>query len=226
MKIYTYIHVTNDYFIQKEKEKIDLYTNSNKISITKEFRNEKELSQNNIQNYINEIITELSMGDRLIVLNLSILGNSSFKILQVLESAYLKSISIYSINQDLLICRENKELYSMAMSLLHVEKSLKRKKLLIAKETHQKNKTKPGRKSGKKTKSMFDKDRRKIMRLHKQGVPKTKILDEIKKSNQRLAYTSPQALGQYIKKIEQSLKEIENRKLFIKPFVQNLRQKK
>ena len=88
----------------------------------------------------------------------------------------------------------------MVQSLLSIESYLKGKKITASKITHQKNKTRPGRKSNKLQKSMFDKHKRKIMSLHKKGVQKTKILDVIKQGNPKLKGTSVQALSQFIKK--------------------------
>ncbi len=205
MNVYTYIKNNNEINMQNQEITTSAYANRSNINIAKIFRNEKEYSHTKIENYIDQIIDMLSTGDRLIVAELKILGNSIFNILKRIERAYLKSISIYSVKENLLISRENQVLHSMVVALLDIEKSLKNKKLIDAEKTRQKNGTNLGRKSGKRTKSMFDSDKKKIMKLHRKGVPKTKILAEIKKGNEKLKHTSPQALGQYIKKVEHSL---------------------
>jgi hypothetical protein len=49
---------------------------------------------------------------------------------------------------------------------------------------------------------MFDKYKSKIMKEYKQEIPKTKILANLKEKDDKLQNSSPQALGEYIKKIE------------------------
>ena len=70
-----------------------------------------------------------------------------------------------------------------------------------------------GRKSGKKTKSIFDKHKKIIFQELKKNTPKTEILEIIKLNNDLLENTTPQALGQYIKR-QQRIKE-KNKKVEI-----------
>ncbi len=219
MNEYTYIKSNDEFDAQLEKKIISKYTSNSKIHITKEFRNEKKISQYKIENNIDQIINKLPKGDRLIVAELRILGNSSFKTLKRINSAYLKDISIYSVKENLLFDSKNQALGSMVVALLDIEESLKDRRLETAKSTRQKNKTKLGRKSGGKTKSMFDKHKRKILKLHSQGVTKRRILVEIKKDDQAIENTSPQALGQYIKKIESIKKSVKKNNEYPKRFL-------
>jgi myosin-crossreactive antigen len=67
---------------------------------------------------------------------------------------------------------------------------------------------KAGRKSGKKTKSIFDKHKKIIFEELKKNTPKTEILRIIKLNDSLLINTTPQALGQYIKR-QQKIKELK-----------------
>ena len=189
-------------FMQQQENIIYKYTNTNNINISREFRTNEKLSQYQIENDIDKVIDSLYSGEKLIVSEFNILGKSSSQILRRMERAYSRSISIYMVKEHILIDYKNDKLFLIIISLLNVEKKSKDKKLKQADKTRQKNGTRLGRKSGKKTKSMFDKHKKKIMKLHRQGVTKVRILNEIKQDDQGLKDTSAQALGQYIRKIE------------------------
>ncbi|CAA6816921.1 MAG: Unknown protein [uncultured Sulfurovum sp.] len=161
-----------------------------------------ELKEYKIEKFIDSILNDLNKNDKLTIMKLTDLGKSSFEILQRIKYAFSKSIAIYSVEENLNIDSSNKELYLMLTSLCNIEESLKAHKLESSRITREKNKTKIGRKSGGKTKSMFDKHKTKIMKLYSLGIPKTKILEEIKQIDINLKNTSPQALGKFIKKIK------------------------
>lgn len=202
MNEYTYINNSN--VVPQLKENIlSGYRRKDIINLSEIFNNQEKISQYKIDNYIEKTIDNLSYGDRLIVQELKILGNSNNKILKKINSALVNHISIFLVNENLLISHENIVLYSMISALLNVSESSKNKRLTDAKETREKNGTKLGRVGGKKTKSMFDKHKKKIKKLSRQGLSNVRILDKIKKDDPKLKHTSPQALGQYMKRIEE-----------------------
>lgn len=204
----------NYIYIKSEKEMNHLLKQTNIINnYKKESKNffeivthEDDISKNKIDSFLDEFIDSLNERDTLTVSELKILGSTSFKILERIKKATMKNIIVYLILEDLQFTKNDKSLISLVDSLYSFENSLIQKKITLSKETRLKNKTKIGRKSGKKTKSIFDKYKRKIMRLNKQGVPKTKILLEVQQEDESLKKTSPQALGQYIKRIEHQMK--------------------
>ncbi len=203
MNEYIYINNNSNVFSQLEENIFSNYRRKDTINLSEVFNNEEKTSQYKIDNYIEKTIDDLSHGDRLIVQELKTLGNSNNKILKKINRALVKHISIFSVNEDLLISHENQTLYSMISALLNASELSKNKRLIDAKKTRKKNGTKLGRAGGKKTKSMFDKHKKKIKKLSRQGLSKVRILDEIKKDDPKLKHTSPQALGQYMKRIEE-----------------------
>lgn len=72
-------------------------------------------------------------------------------------------------------------------------------------------KIKLGRKTGQPIKSKYEKHKRRIFYLHKQGVPNTKIVKDIQLG-------TPQSLGKYIKEIKQlqKNKQKKERTYFLK----------
>jgi hypothetical protein len=153
-------------------------------------------------NEIDKILANALPNKRLRIQKLDCLGHSLPVILKRIEYAFSKSISLYLVEEKVLISKENIELQAIFLSMLRIEKSYRNKKAKTAKESRLKNGTKLGRKSGRKAKSMFDRYKIKIMKLYSLGIPKTKILEQIKQKDGNLKNTSPQARGQYIKKIK------------------------
>jgi hypothetical protein len=163
-----------------------------------------------INRSLNLIIRNLQPKNRLIVMTISDLGNTSNKILQRIKTILDKSCCIFIVDENLEISQKDIALMKIISSILHLEDSLKSKRNIAYKKTLQENKRKRGRKSGQKTKSMFDKHKSVIMRLYNQKVPITKILDKLKKEDSTLYYTSSQALGQYIKRVKMIDKKLPN----------------
>jgi len=205
MKFYGYIK-NSDINNQKElTRKMNIHAQrlnpQSKIDI--QFINDENSTPSKIENHINNIIDTLRHGDVLMIVNLTYLGNSLSHILQRIEKANRKNISIYSIHEDIYISPDNTTLSSILTALSNIDTFFKDERLASSAKTRKKNGTKLGRKSGKKTKSMFDKHKKKILKLNDLGVPKRKILENIRTNDPRLKNTSAQALGQYIKKNKQ-----------------------
>ena len=90
--------------------------------------------------------------------------------------------------------------------LYKIEENRNVKKVIKRNKTLKENSTNVGRKKGHKVKSIFDKDKKIILKLHKDGVSNTKIIDKI-------GVGTPQGLGKYIKQIEelQKIKSLNNK---------------
>lgn len=159
-------------------------------------------------------LKKIEINSLVIIYKLSDLGNSTFQILKNIFALFNKNINIliYYENYDLKYNDSNlpinflKEIFAIEESIINIR--LDKTKATL------KNKTKSaGRKSGKKTKSIFDKHKKIIFQELKKNTPKTEILEIIKLNNDLLENTTPQALGQYIKR-QQRIKE-KNKKVEI-----------
>lgn len=205
MKYYGYIKHTDTKYIEEIKSDIESYVQSTdeNNSIIEFLTNKEDDTPIKSENHIYNIIDKsLHVGDSLIIVNLLDLGNSLLSILRTLEKANIKNVSIYSITEKIHIYSNDVMLHKIITEFLNIDFFIKKEKLISSAKTRKKNGTKLGRKSGKKTKSMFDKHKKKILKLNNLGMPKIKILNEIKKNDIELKNTSPQALGQYIKKVK------------------------
>lgn len=178
-----------------EKDIINRYLMKNKLP---QLIDEIKVDSTNIADAINELVADSS----LIIVHWNILGKTSKKIIENLQNALKKNITIHIAKMEMSISAENKELLSLIQNLFDIDNYSKRTKIEAATQTRQNNGTKLGRKAGMKTKSMFDRHKRFIMKQDKQGVPKSKILESIKIINLELKDSSSQALGQYIKKVK------------------------
>ncbi len=211
MKCYTYLKE------KKDELTIRNYVEEHNIKVDEEKKYylgfEEESEKKREADIEKDVFPVLIKGDVLIVPELNTLGNSTLVILNRLEMLKTKEITLHLIKEALVLEAENESLYSLISALLDCDKKFKKKRILEAKATREKNGNKVGRPSGKKTKSMFDTHKRKIMSLHKRDVPKTKILLEIKKDDLGLEKATSQALGKYIKRLEpEQLLKIINRK--------------
>lgn len=206
MKIHSYIKTNGDKdFMDNQNHLINTYITNNHIKIAKRFKYQGEISQSKIENHLEQIIISLSNKDVLLVSGLEVLGDSTFNILRRISILRKNNIIVHLIKERLILSFENKELDTILLSLLDYEQNLKSKRVMIAKETRLKNGTKVGRKSGKSTKSIFDKHKVKIKELYSKGVKINRILEEIQIN------ATAQALGKYIKKLNLEKKEKEER---------------
>lgn len=210
MKYYTYVKMSTDKeYVSNQENKINEYVQRNNFKIIENYFNEKLITKNKIENAIDKVIENLTYGTNLIVLDLNILGSTTYKILTQINKMKTKNITLHLVTEGLILYLANKILFNVLDALLTIEYSNRSKKIAESKKTREKNGTKIGRISGKKTSSMFDIYKKKIMSLFDQGVTKKRILEEIKKDNNnkdkpnfRINDSSVQALGNYIKKVQ------------------------
>ena len=153
------------------------------------------------------------------------MGHSTFNISKRILSLKRNGITLHSVSEELVLYLQNETLFQLIYTLNYLEQSKKDKKKLATEKTRERTSTKPGRKVGKTTKSMFDPFKRKIMKLHNDGIPIKRILKEIQKEvskqnddTSKIQNTSEQAIGQYIKKVvQQKRKTIKREKSYIEP---------
>jgi len=201
MAHYAYIKMSNDAdAMEYQKDLIDTYIKNEKIKLSKIYKC-NSVNQNKIHKYLEQTIDELDSRNDLIVSGLGAFGKSIYKVLQQITRIKEKGIILHLVNESLIFPLDDEVLFKIVIALIKVEKKAKEKRMSAAKETRDNNGTKIGRKGGKKTKSMFDKHKKKIIKLNEFKVPKIEILKEIKSDDDILKNATPQALGQYIKRI-------------------------
>lgn len=143
------------------------------------------------------------------IYQLSDLGNSIFQILKNIFDLFSKNINICIYSKDFFL-RYNDSSFpvNILKEIYEIEEFKINNRLNRTKNTLIKKSKQVGRKSGKKTKSIFDKHKKIIFEELKKNTPKTEILKIIKSIDDLLVNTTPQALGQYIKR-QQKIKELK-----------------
>ncbi|MCT7466950.1 hypothetical protein N5T78_10185 [Aliarcobacter cryaerophilus] len=143
------------------------------------------------------------------IYQLSDLGNSIFQILKNIFDLFSKNINICIYSKDFFL-RYNDSSFpvNILKEIYEIEEFKINNRLNRTKNTLIKKSKQVGRKSGKKTKSIFDKHKILIFKELKRNTPKTEILKIIKSIDDLLVNTTPQALGQYIKR-QQKIKELK-----------------
>jgi DNA invertase Pin-like site-specific DNA recombinase len=181
------------------RTEINNYAQNKDIKIEQIYEYSINARQSKTNLSINKIIEKLQGSDTLIIENLNILGNTIFKVIQKITRLTEKNVRLHLIYENIIL-RQNDERLGFLYNLLSLENNFIKKRTQSADDTRKTKKTQLGRKSGKKTKSIYDKYKKRIMHLEKLGVSKKKIIDEIK-------IGSSQGLGVYIKKVKESLEK-------------------
>ena len=182
------------FYYKKSKIKKHNYDNNHEIIYIKSL---KEIEENSLA----------------YIYKLSDLGNTTFQILKNIFTLFNKNINIHIYNENYNLKYNDSNLpINFLKEIFAIEESIINIRLDKTKATLKKTK-RAGRKSGKKTKSIFDKHKKIIFQELKKNTPKTEILEIIKLNNDLLENTTPQALGQYIKR-QQRIKE-KNKKVEI-----------
>lgn len=129
--------------------------------------------------------------------NLTLLGDSVYKILNTLLELYNKSITLVVNGRKINILN-----FEDIKILVDFEKNNIKKRLSKSRNTlfNQTSKGKVIKRIGRSNKSVFDKYKKLIFQKLRNNETQVSILNTIKKKNTNLNYLTPQALGQYIKK--------------------------
>lgn len=143
------------------------------------------------------------------IYSLDSLGNSMFQIVKNILDLFNKNINIKIIIENLdLRCTDIYLPLNLIKQIYNIEEWQITNRLIKTKYTLTKKSKKVGRKIGStKVKSNFDKHKKFIFEELNKKTTKVEILNKIKLKNPLLKNTTPQALGQYIKK-QNELKEI------------------
>lgn len=180
MKKHVYIKAIN-----KDSKKIINYffgTNNSEIEYIKSLKN-------------------LNLEDIIFIDELSSLGNTMYQIIGNIMEIINKGITIQIIKEELFFHKRSKSLLFSELELIaKIEKERIETRLEKAKKTMTDKSKNQGRKAGKKTKSVFDKHKRKILKELKLEIPKVKILENLKQIDISLEKITIQALTSYIKR--------------------------
>lgn len=145
------------------------------------------------------------------IYSLDSLGNSMFQIVKNILDLFNKNINIKIIIENLdLRCTDIYLPLNLIKQIYNIEELQITNRLIKTKYTLTKKSKKVGRKIGStKVKSNFDKHKKFIFEELNKKTTKVEILAKIKIKNPLLVSTTPQALGQYIKR-QHELKEMKN----------------
>lgn len=205
MTYFAYIKNSEDTSeIKIQEDRIKAYIVNQDIKITKNYKSNDSECKKIDKYFANKILNNLDYANGLIVSTLSSLGNSAHKILERVLQIKDKKITLHIAESNFILPSDNEDLYKFITAVISADKSIKDKRVELAKMTREKNENKIGRKAGKRTKSKFDKHKREIFKLYKLEVPITKILEKIIEKDDNLKEATAQGLGQYIKRIETS----------------------
>lgn len=187
--------------LKAKREILSNYASDNGIDFTKsiEVNLARETQKNKL---LKNIINDFQVNDSLIVDELSSFGRTTFKIIKQITEIQKYSVNLYFIKENLHLYAEHNATTLLLFTLNHVEESNINVRKQRAKNTRDIKQTKLGRQKGLRTKSMYDKHQKRILRLHEGGLSNAKILEKIKKIDNNLVKGTTQSLGKYIKKIK------------------------
>ncbi len=145
------------------------------------------------------------------IYRLASLGNSMFQIVKSILDLINRNINIKIIIENLDLKYTDAYLpLNLIKQIYYIEELQITNRLVKTRDTLTKKSKKVGRKIGsKKVKSNFDKYKKFIIEELNKKTTKVEILAKIKIKNPLLVSTTPQALGQYIKR-QHELKEMKN----------------
>jgi DNA invertase Pin-like site-specific DNA recombinase len=194
MKIYSIIKVTPEsQSFESQKEDIKEHLNQKKIKIDCILQVVGKHDKSYLYN-LDKSLEKILNNETIIINDLSVFGQSIFNILRYLRYMNLRNITLYIIDLDKWLNKQNDEsLFILLFNLLKIQENKIQERTSLAKNTKEKKGTKLGRKSGKPTKSMFDEHKTKIKKLYDLGLSKKKIIEHI-------GIGTAQSLSVYIKK--------------------------
>jgi hypothetical protein len=171
---------------------VEDFSKKNNISFNPEYIHKFNLNNDSVDN----IIEKAPTNSKIFIKKINDLGKSSFQILKNINNLKNKNITLHVINKNVILHLKNELLFQVLETLLEFEKNKIEHRTQVSKDTREKRNTKLGRKTGQPIKSKYEKHKRRILYLHGQGVPNTKIIKDIQLG-------TPQSLGKYIKEIKQ-----------------------
>lgn len=190
MEIYAYLNFKHAYDIDNQKHYIKFYA---KRVYNFEIPEMKKTT-------INKILKYSKPNDNLIVYDLTMLGSTTYTILNNILKLLQKGLNIHLVREDFII--ENNRNFDIGIlsKILNIEEKNAKKRVSLAKQTCKNRGKSIGRQKGAKIKSIFDKHKKTILKLSKLKVPMTVICKEI-------GVGTPAGLDKYIKRLIEEEKE-------------------
>ena len=196
--IYSYIRVSTDsQLIQHQKEEINRYCNLNNLSIDETIEVELSSRKDARVRRIHELVSLLKPDDILIITELSRLGRDTGQVINLIDTIINKNVEVRILKQNLYI-KNNDPMQKMMVTMLSMFSEFERD--IISQRTKESLKglkdrgIQLGKPKGVIQKSIFDKDRERIVELLELGLSYNKII------NKHLKYGSASSLFTYIKK--------------------------
>lgn len=196
--IYSYIRISTDsQLIQHQKEEINRYCNLNNLSIDATIEVELSSRKDTRVRRIDELVSLLKPDDILIITELSRLGRDTGQVINLIDTIINKNVEVRILKQNLYI-KNNDPMQKMMVTMLSMFSEFERD--IISQRTKESLKglkdrgIQLGKPKGVIQKSIFDKDRERIVELLELGLSYNKII------NKHLKYGSASSLFTYIKK--------------------------
>lgn len=197
-KIFAYLRASTDkQDLDQQRLQILDYARTNQLHINEFIAITISSRKSAKERRIDELQESLSVGDTLIVTELSRLGRSTGQIISLIDDLLQQGIRVTVIKQQLVLDRNQSDLQSLTMvTLLSLFAEMER--IMISQRTKEALATKKaqgitlGKPVGTVQESIYDKDRNRIVELLQLGVSVRHI------SSHHLVYGSPSSLHYYV----------------------------
>ncbi len=196
--IFSYIRVSTDtQTIQHQKDEIQRYCDLNNLTIDTNIEIEISSRKDTRARKIDELLEQLNKNDILIVTELSRLGRNTGEVINLIDMILKKGVEVRILKQNLFI-KESDPMNKMMITMLSMFSEFERD--IISQRTKEalKGLKEKGVKLGKPTgviqKSIFDKDKERIIELLNLGLSYKKVVDK------HLGYGSQSTLYTYVQK--------------------------
>ncbi len=196
--IFSYIRVSTDtQTIQHQKDEIQRYCDLNNLTIDTNIAIEISSRKDTRARKIDELLEQLNKNDILIVTELSRLGRNTGEVINLIDMILKKGVEVRILKQNLFI-KESDPMNKMMITMLSMFSEFERD--IISQRTKEalKGLKEKGVKLGKPTgviqKSIFDKDKERIIELLNLGLSYKKVVDK------HLGYGSQSTLYTYVQK--------------------------
>mgnify|MGYP000955510322 CR=1 FL=1 len=142
-----------------QHELIKKYTATLNIDIIRTYKAEA-IDSKKIDKHFEQIITKLDHRNGLIISSMSSLGNSAYKILNRILQLKERNITLHCAADNFILPLDNEDIFKLLKAVVSTDRIYKDKRVELAKTSREKSGKKIGRKTGTKTKSIFDKHKK------------------------------------------------------------------
>ena len=196
--IYSYIRVSSDaQTVKHHRYEIQRYCVLHRLLIDDTIEIEISSRKDTRARRIDELLEKLKADDIIVVTELSRLGRNTGEVINIIDMILKKGVELRILKQNLTI-KENDPMQKMMVTMLSMFSEFERDMISQRTKEALKGLKDSGVKLGKPTgviqKSIFDKDKEKIVELLELGLSYKKIVDK------HLGYGSQSTLYTYVKK--------------------------